>query len=55
MLYYTLAHSKQVYGILIWGTAAMKYLNEVQVNMKKIVRDIVTVLDILHYLLFTKN
>ena len=40
MLYYALVYSKLQYGILVLSTAAMKYLNEIQVNMSKIVRAI---------------
>ena len=37
MLYYTLVYSKLQYGFLAWGKAVMKYLNEIPVNMNKIV------------------
>ena len=37
MLYYALVYSKLQYGILVWGKDPMKYLNEIQVNMNKIV------------------
>ena len=30
MLYYAFLSSKLQYGILFWGVAAMKYLNEIQ-------------------------
>ena len=39
MAYFALVYSKLQYGILVWGgTAAMKYLSEIQVDMNKIVR-----------------
>ena len=38
MLYYGLVCCKLQYGISVWGTAATKYMNEIQVNMHKIIR-----------------
>ena len=43
MLYYGLVYSKLQYGILVWDTAVMKYLNEIQVNMNKIIRSITNI------------
>ena len=41
MAYFALVYSKLQYGILVWGgTAAMKYLSEIRVDMNKIVRAI---------------
>ena len=38
MLYYELVYSKIQFGILVWGTAATKYLNGIKLNMNKIIR-----------------
>ena len=43
------------YGILIWGTAAIKYLNKIHVNMHKLSELREITLDILRYLPLTKN
>ena len=37
MLFYSFAHSHVSYGIAVWGTAAKKYLHEVELKLKNIV------------------
>ena len=40
MLFYSFTHSRVSYGIVVWGTAAKKYLHEVELKLNNIVRTI---------------